>query len=476
MNIEIILYPTLLSIPGVIWFVFQFIKSQKAETKKWLWWQLSKLILSVVIIFSVSGWAAFRVFIALLGAGDFGIWLTILFLIYGATSFLLGQWIKSTRLGHVSASIAFAAVIAYFGLINPILIVKPLADENITAAQYWMGYFHETGTGGTTGKNEKAAREWYSKAGEKGHINAAHAAIRLLPLKNYDRITLLKLLAANEPDGRKYYDLWQSTSFMPYSSKLEQENDANKWLTLAAGYGHRDAILHSMNKKYSLESSCRLSPKSYEALPEFEKWVSAYEKTRGESNFDEKELQFFKKKTACLAEKVAEAKTQDAQLAKYTQDLFSTDFQTQVNALTTIRQMGPRAITAIPELLKVARSRNSATAWHALTAINKIDPQGGGMVTEKIVAMLSHQAAHIRENGAYGVALYADVLPNAIALLDKLLEDPNNNVAGRAALALSEYGKLANTSLEKIDALTKRRDGRLNSYARQAYNKIKNER
>ena len=226
-----------------------------------------------------------------------------------------------------------------------------------------------------------------------------------------------------------------------------------------------------MNKKYSLESSCRLSPKSYEALPEFEKWVSAYEKTRYKSNFDEKELLFFKEKLTCLAKKVAEAKIQDKQLAKHTQDLFSTDFQTQINALTTIKKMGPRAIAAIPNLLKVAQSRNSSTAWHALTAINKIDPQGE-IVAEKIVAMLSHRAPHIRENGAYGVALYADVLPNAIAPLDKLLEDPDNNVAGRAALALSEYGKLANTSLEKIDALKKRRDGRLNSYARQAYNKM----
>ncbi len=475
MNIEIILYPTLLAIPGIIWLVFQFIKSQETETKKWLWWQLSKLILSAVIILSVSGWAIFRGFMALLGMGDFVIWIAILFFIYVATSFLLGRWIKSTRLGNISASITFAVIVAYFGLINPILIVKPLADENIATAQYWMGYFHETGTGGTTGKNEKAAREWYSKAGKQGHINAAHAAIRLLPLKNYDRIALLKLLAANEPDGGKYYDLWQSTSFMPYSSKFEQESDADKWLTLAAEYGHRDAILHAMNKKYSLESSCRLSPKSYEALPEFEKWVSAYEKTRDKSNFDEKELLFFKEKFTCLAKKVAEAKIQDQQLAKHTQDLFSTDFQTQINALTTIKKMGPRAIAAIPNLLKVAQSRNSSTAWHALTAINKIDPQGE-IVAEKIVAMLSHRAPHIRENGAYGVALYADVLPNAIAPLDKLLEDPNNNVAGRAALALSEYGKLANTSLEKIDALKKRRDGRLNSYARQAYNKIKNER
>ncbi|NOY71829.1 MAG: hypothetical protein GXP14_05540 [Gammaproteobacteria bacterium] len=432
-------------------------------------------MLSILIIFSVSVWAIFRGFMALLGMGDFRIWIAILFFIYVATSFLLGQWIKSTRLGNVSASIAFAVVIAYFSLINPVLIVKPLADENIAIAQYWMGYFHETGTGGTTGKNEKFAREWYSKAGKQGHINAAHAAIKLLPLKNYDRIALLKLLAANKPDGGKYYDLWQSTSFMPYSSKLEQESDADKWLTLAAEYGHRDAILHSMNKKYSLESSCRLSPKSYEALPEFEKWVSAYEKNRGKSNFDEKELQSFKERVTCLARKVAEAKTQDKQLAKHTQDLFSTNVQIRVSALTTLKKMGPRAIAAIPDLLKVTQSRNSSTAWHALIAINKIDPQGE-IVAEKIVAMLSHQAAHIRENGAYGVALYADVLPNAITPLDKLLEDPNNNVAGRAALALSEYGKLANTSLEKINALTKRRDGRLNSYARQAYNKIKNER
>jgi len=86
-------------------------------------------------------------------------------------------------------------MVAYFGLINPILIVKPLADENIAAAQYWMGYFHETGTGGTTGKNEKSAREWYSKAGKQGHMNAAHAAIRLLPLKNYDRIALLIIVS-----------------------------------------------------------------------------------------------------------------------------------------------------------------------------------------------------------------------------------------------------------------------------------------
>ncbi len=77
-----------------------------------------------------------------------------------------------------------------------------------------------------------------------------------------------------------------------------------------------------------------------------------------------------------------------------------------------------------------------------------IDPQG------EIVATLSHQAAHIRKSGTYSVALYAGVLPNAITPLDKLLEDPNNNVAGRATL--SAYGKLANTSVEKIDALTKR--------------------
>jgi len=32
------------------------------------------------------------------------------------------------------------------------------------------------------------------------------------------------------------------------------------------------------------------------------------------------------------------------------------------------------------------------------------------------------------------VALYADVLPNAITELDRLLVNPNNNVAGRAAL------------------------------------------
>ncbi len=202
-------------------------------------------------------------------------------------------------------------------------------------------------------------------------------------------------------------------------------------------------------------------------------WVNAYEETRGKSGFDEKELQFFKEIVTCLAGKVTEAKIQDAQLIKHTQDLFSTDHQTQVNALTIITQMGPRAVTAIPNLLSVAQSRNSSTAWHALMVINKIDPEGN-IVAEKIVAMLSHPAPHIRANGAYGVALYADVLPNAITPLDKLLEDPNNDVAGRAALALSEYGKLANASLGKIDILIKKRDGRLSSYARQAYNKIKN--
>ncbi len=275
MKIEIILYPILLAIPGIAWLVFQFISYQKSEKSKWLWWQLSKLALSVVIIFSVSGWASFRGFMALLGAGDFKIWITGLLLAYVAVSFLLGQWIKSTRLGNISVSITLSAAVAYFSFINPLLIVQPLADKNIVIAQYWMGYFYETGTGGATEKREEIARIWYSKAGQQGHINAAHAAIRLLPLKNYDRITLLKLLVANEPDGGKYYDLWQSTFFMPYSSGAEQENDANKWLSLAAEYGNRDAILHIMNKKYSLERSCRLSPKSYDALPEFERWVNA---------------------------------------------------------------------------------------------------------------------------------------------------------------------------------------------------------
>jgi len=471
MKFEIIMYPALLSIPGIIWLVFQFRTHPETEIKKWLWWPLLKLVLSIVILIAVSTWVVARGILALFGMGDIGIWSIILLSTYVTASFLLGQWIKSTRLGNISVSIVFAAVVIYFGFMNPVLIVKPLADKNIATAQYWMGYFYETGIGGVIGKHKQTAWKWYSKAGKQGHINAAYAAVRLLPSKNHDRVALLKLLAASEPDGEIYYDLWQSTFFMPYSSKLEQENDADKWLTLAAEYGHRDAILNAMNKKYSLENSCRLSPRSYEALPKFEQWVNAYEQAR-QSNSDEKELAFFKEKVACLAEKVAEAKIQDAQLVKLTQNLFSTDFQTQVNALGTIKQMGPRAITAIPNLLKVAHTKNASTAQHALTAINKIDPEGK-IVAEKIVAMLSHQTPYIRANGAYGVALYADVLPNAVAQLDKLLEDPNNNVAGRAALALSEYGKLANASLEKIDGLKRRRDGRLSSYARQAYNKIK---
>lgn len=475
MNAEVFVYPTLVAIPGIAWFFVQFKKHKGTESKRHQRWQLFKLIVSIVAIIVVAGLASFLVFASMLGHGakssDALKLMGSGILMYAVSVFLLGQWIQSTRLGNTAASIAFASGVFYLTVMNPIVLVEPLAAINITTAQYLVGYFYETGIGGAP-KSRQTAWRWYSRAGKLGNMKAARSAVRLLPPKNYDRVALLKILAANEPDGEIYYDLWQSTFSMPYSSELERKQDAEKWLNLATEYGHRDAIRRSMRDKYSLERSCRLSPKAYEALSQFEKWVSAYENNRGKEKFSEKQLEELKQIVACLANKIAEAKKQDAQLGKLTQNLFSTDHHTQVNAIATVKKMGPRAISAIPNLLKLAHTKNSSTAWHALGAIKKIDPEGR-LVTEEIMAMLKHGAPHIRVNGAYGVGLYADVLPRAIAQLDKLLEDPNTEVAGRAALALSEYGELANGSLEKIHALQKSRDTYLSSYARQAYNKIK---
>lgn len=474
MNIEIILYPLLLAAPGIVWLVIQFRSYHAVAGKERPCWQWFKLILSIVLIMAVSGMGGYLVVGSMMGPSQDGFQERILISsisAYLATSYLMGRWIKSTRLGNYSVSIAFAATVIYFVFINPVLIVKPLADTNIANAQYLMGYFYETGTGGVRVKHEGTAGIWYGKAAKHGGMRATRAAVRLLPAKHYDRVALLKVLAAHEPDGEIYNALWESTFFMPYSSEIEREQEAEKWLLQAAEYGHRDAILRVMSKYYSLEVSCRLSPKSDAALPEFEKWVRAYEKTRGNPGFDEKELQSLKEKADCLAKKIAEAKVQDAQLVKYRQAIFSADVNTYATALETIKQMGPRAITAIPELLKLAHSRDYARAWHALGTIVKVDPEGE-IATKLIVAMLSHRSPHIRVNGAYGVGLYADKLPDAITQLDQLLDDPDNDVAGRAALALSEYGGLAKASLQKIDALKKRRDSRLSSYASQACSKI----
>ena len=477
MKIEFILYPTWVAVPGIVWLVYQFSKHQQTNTKKWLWWQLSKLVISVVIILAFSAWASFLVFGTMLGTTsklEFIKLLATQITIYLVASFLLGQWIMSTRLGNIFVSVTSSAVAIYFVFINPVLIVKPLAESNFATAQYLMGHFYETGSGGVSSQSEQVASQWYARAGKQGHISAARTAVKLLPPKNPDRIVLLKLLASHEPNGKTYYELWQSRSFIEYAPDLEREKEAEQWLMLAAEYGHRDAILGAMSNKYSLESSCRLSPKSYAALPEFEKWVAAYENNRGNPDFDEKELQYLKERVSCLAGKVAEAKAQDAQLSQLTRNIFSRDRNTQTNALATLRKMGPRAITAVPDLLKLAHTNNYSTAWYALTVIHDIDPEGES-VTQDIMAMLTNRAAHIRVNGAYGVALYANTLPDAMPQLDMLLDDPNNEVAGRAALALAEYGKMASASLWKIDTLAKRRDSRLSSYARQASSKIKND-
>lgn len=474
MNFEILIYPLVAAIPGIVWFFIQFKKHQETEIKDGNKWQIIKLILSIVVMIAVAGLASFMIVASMLGHGAQTGEVLKLFggavLMYVATIFLLGQWILSTRLGNVSIAIVFGSGFFYLVVLNPVLFVRPLAEKNIVTAQYVLGYFFEAGIGGVP-KSKQYAGQWYSKAGLQGHISAARAYVSLFPSSG--NTALLKILAADDPDGDIYYALYMSTFKSRHLPETELKKDRDKWLNLAADYGHRDAILKVMNKHYSLESSCRLSPQSYEALPKFEKWLSAYENNRGKPSFKEYLLEELQEKVTCLAEKVAKAKQQDAQLANFKQDLFSSDSQTRSNAQYTLGQMGARAIGAIPELLKLAHSRDNATAWNALETIKKIDP-GGELVTEEIMTMLTLQAPHERINGAYGVALYADVLPNAVTLLDKLLGDPDNDVAGRAALALAEYGELANGSLKKIAALQKSRDGRLSSYARQAYNKIMN--
>lgn len=60
-------------------------------------------------------------------------------------------------------------------------VLRPLAEEGHSEAQYYMGYMYETGTGVT--KSSTLALKWYKLAGAQGHHGAkvrAHVMMRIM--------------------------------------------------------------------------------------------------------------------------------------------------------------------------------------------------------------------------------------------------------------------------------------------------------
>ena len=231
------------------------------------------------------------------------------------------------------------------------------------------------------------------------------------PLPSHEKIELLQKLVANKPDKNKYYELWKLTA-----PKNKEPEVAERWLALAANQGHGRAIDQRM-RYYSAEHSCHWTPRADEVLKKYSRWIDAYEGTRWDKEFDNRILQYFKKTQSCLAEKVAEAKLEDKMLETTIQKLLSPNDEAWLEAIETVIKMKSRALPAIPALLKNAHLPDSSTAWGALGAIKKIDPKGK-VVKEKILAMLDDPRPHIKENGLYGVALYAKQLPHIIEKLD----------------------------------------------------------
>lgn len=134
----------------------------------------------------------------------------------------------------------------------------------------------------------------------------------------------------------------------------------------------------------------------------------------------------------------------ELRLTKLIEDLSGPDVAVRTNVANTLNKMGPKAKSAVPELIKLL-SEDNVDDIRKLAAfvLGGIGPDAKSAAPELIKLLSDDNIDEVREFAAYALGQIGPEARSAVPELTKLLSEPGNKLRERAAKALSVIGKSA---------------------------------
>jgi HEAT repeat protein len=126
-------------------------------------------------------------------------------------------------------------------------------------------------------------------------------------------------------------------------------------------------------------------------------------------------------------------------------------------AVDALTTFGPAAKEAIPLLTELLRAREADLRWRAAYALGKLGP-GAASAVPVLIAALKDEDPDVREHAAEALGDIGPAAKQATEALAKALQDPSQRVRRDAVRSLGQIGPDARAALPAIRALLAKKD------------------